>query len=69
MTQANPKRRHRKLRLALMVCPVVIIAIVLAIGSIPQGPLVITPPPASAEPGRWMHIEGAANTRDAGGYA
>jgi protein-tyrosine phosphatase len=55
-------------RLALMACPVVIIAIVLAIGSIPRGPLVITPPPEAAEPGRWIHIEGAANTRDAGGY-
>jgi protein-tyrosine phosphatase len=55
-------------RLALMACPVIIIAIVLAIGSIPRGPLVITPPPEAAEPGRWIHIAGAANTRDAGGY-
>lgn len=27
-----------------------------------------TPPPAGAEPGRWIYLEGAANTRDAGGY-
>jgi protein-tyrosine phosphatase len=27
------------------------------------------PPPADAEPGRWVLLEGAANTRDAGGYA
>jgi hypothetical protein len=26
------------------------------------------PPPAEAEPGRWIRLEGAANTRDAGGY-
>jgi hypothetical protein len=32
----------------------------------PVGPL--TPPPAGAEPGRWIYLEGAANTRDAGGY-
>ena len=48
--------------------PIVIIALVLGWGSIPQGPQVITPPPADAEPGRWVHLEGAANTRDAGGY-
>ncbi len=27
-----------------------------------------TPPPPGAEPGRWSYLEGAANTRDAGGY-
>jgi hypothetical protein len=27
-----------------------------------------TPPPAGAEPGRWVYLEGAANTRDVGGY-
>jgi hypothetical protein len=32
----------------------------------PSGPR--TPPPAGAEPGRWVYLEGAANTRDAGGY-
>jgi protein-tyrosine phosphatase len=45
------------------------VAGILVWGSIPDGPLVITPPPATAEPGRWVHIEGAANTRDAGGYS
>lgn len=57
-----------KRRALLISTPAAIIAVVLAIGSIPQGPLVITPPPEDAEPGRWVHIEGAANTRDAGGY-
>jgi hypothetical protein len=32
----------------------------------PTGP--ITPPPTNAEPGRWVYLEGAANTRDSGGY-
>lgn len=50
------------------VIPLAVVAIVVGVGSIPDGPLVITPPPADAEPGRWVHIEGAANTRDAGGY-
>jgi len=59
----------RRARRALLIGgPGSFVAIVLAIGSIPRGPLVITPPPADAEPGRWVHIEGAANTRDAGGY-
>ncbi len=48
--------------------PLVIVAAVLVWGSIPHGPLVITPPPADGDPQRWVHIEGAANTRDVGGY-
>jgi protein-tyrosine phosphatase len=43
-------------------------AVVLVWGSLPEGPLVVTPPPADAAPGRWVHLEGAANTRDVGGY-
>lgn len=43
-------------------------ALIFIWGSIPGGPSVITPPPIDAEPGRWMHLEGAANTRDAGDY-
>lgn len=48
--------------------PVGVLGLVLVWGSIPEGPVVITPPPAAAAPGRWVHLEGAANTRDAGGY-
>lgn len=59
-------RRTRR-RLLLGGPPVVIVA-VLVWGALPQGPLVITPPPAHADPQRWVHLEGAANTRDAGGY-
>ena len=44
--------------------PVAVIVVVLAWGSIPQGPLVITPPPADAEPGRWVHLEGAAKPEE-----
>lgn len=32
----------------------------------PIGPR--TPPPTGAQHGRWIYLEGAANTRDAGGY-
>jgi len=48
--------------------PGLIVLGVLVWGALPRGPVVITPPPAGAEPGRWTHLEGAANTRDAGGY-
>lgn len=57
------KRRKRAITI-----PIAVLAVVFIAGSIPQGQLVITPPPKDAEPGRWIHIEGAANTRDAGGY-
>lgn len=59
--------RRRKYAL-LLGAPAALVVVVLAFGSIPPGPLVVTPPPQGAEPGRWVHIEGAANTRDAGGY-
>jgi protein-tyrosine phosphatase len=58
-----------KRRAILIGTPLAVIAVVLVWGSMPQGPLHITPPPADAEPGRWVHLEGAANTREAGGYA
>lgn len=59
-------RKHKwLLRIGI---PLLVVVAVLVVGSIPEGPLVITPPPADATPGRWVHIEGAANTRDAGGY-
>lgn len=62
-------RLTRRARRGLLIgSPIALLAGVLVWGSIPRGPLRITPPPAGAEPGRWMHLEGAANTRDAGGY-
>lgn len=63
------RRSALKKRTLLIASPVVVVMVVIALGSIPNGPLVITPPPPGAEPGRWVHLEGAANTRDAGGYA
>jgi len=62
------KLSKRGKRVVLALSPVIVIALVFGLGSIPDGPLRITPPPTDAEPGRWVHIEGAANTRDAGGY-
>lgn len=60
------KRKIHAIRISL---PIAILVVVFIAGSVPQGPFVITPPPNHAESGRWIHIEGAANTRDAGGYA
>ncbi len=62
------KLSRRQRRSLLIGVPLALVVLVLVIGSIPQGPLVITPPPPDAVPGRWVHLEGAANTRDAGGY-
>jgi protein-tyrosine phosphatase len=64
----KPQRRKTRKRVLLIGGSLAIVALVLILGSIPQGPLVITPPPEDAEPGRWVHVEGAANTRDIGGY-
>ncbi|MGD8452235.1 MAG: tyrosine-protein phosphatase [Phycisphaerae bacterium] len=42
---------------------------VVGLGLYRQGrPADVTPPPADAEPGRWIFIDGAQNTRDIGGY-
>lgn len=42
---------------------------VVGLGLHRQGrPVEVTPPPADAEPGRWIFIDGAQNTRDIGGY-
>lgn len=60
---------HTRKRLLLIGTPLLVILAVLAWGSLPEGPLVVTPPPADGEPQRWVHVEGAANTRDAGGFA
>lgn len=62
------KLSKRTKRALLIAVPLTLITVVVVWGSIPEGPIVITPPPADADPGRWVHIEGAANTRDAGGY-
>jgi hypothetical protein len=61
-------RKKPSKRGLLLIAPIVVVTGILAWGAVPRGPLVITPPPADAEPGRWVHLPGAANTRDAGGY-
>lgn len=62
-------RFSRRARRRLLIGgPLVLVAGIILWGAVPRGPLRITPPPAGAEPGRWVHLEGAANTRDVGGY-
>ncbi len=63
MKISRPARRR-----LLIAAPIVLVVAVVGVGSIPRGPLVITPPPADGDAQRWVHVEGAANTRDAGGY-
>ncbi len=46
----------------------ILVLLTFILGSIPDGPTVVTPPPDGAEPDRWVHLEGAANTRDAGNH-
>lgn len=63
------KLSRRTRRSLLIAGPPTVIVLVLGWGALPEGPLVVTPPPLNAESGRWVHLEGAANTRDAGGYS
>lgn len=67
MTQ-HAKGKNARKRAALIGGSFIVVAAIFIWGSIPEGPVVITPPPEDAKPGRWIHVEGAANTRDAGGY-
>ena len=69
MTNKNTRfiRRTRWL-LVLLLLGIPIFAV--GLGFYRQGrPAVVTPPPADAEPDRWIFIDGAQNTRDIGGYA
>lgn len=59
----------RRVRLIALFTGILIPAVVLVVGIVQQGtPFDATRPPADAEPGRWMWLEGAQNTRDIGGY-
>lgn len=61
-------RRRRCLAAVGGATVVVLVGVLVADATLRSvGPL--TPPPAGAEPGRWVYLEGAANTRDAGGCA
>jgi len=60
--------RRRWKRVAI-VCLVGVPVAVLVVGVLQQGrPYDAARPPADAEPGRWVWLEGAENTRDIGGY-
>jgi len=68
-TKVRSSKRRRWVRWVVLLCfaggPVVFVAV----GLLQQGrPLDAAPPPADTEPGRWVWIEGAENTRDIGGY-
>jgi len=61
--------KKRRIRRAVILCSVGIPLVILIVGILKQGrPFDAKRPPADAEPGRWVWIEGAQNTRDIGGY-
>jgi rhodanese-related sulfurtransferase len=67
---ASRARRQARKRILRWVLAAALLAAALAlVGDLTcrsVGPII--PPPAGAEPGRWVFLEGAANTRDIGGY-
>lgn len=66
----TPLPKRRRLRRNMILCLIGVPVIVVGIGLLQQGGYVeVTPPPVDGEPGRWVWIEGAENTRDIGGYA
>jgi len=68
-TEIGSPSRRRWVRWVVLLCLVDIPVIVVGVGLLMQGGAVeVTPPPADGEPGRWVWIEGAENTRDVGGY-
>ena len=68
MTNKNT-RFIRRTRWLLVLLLLGIPTFVVGLGLYRQGrPVAVTPPPADAEPGRWIFIDGAQNTRDIGGY-
>lgn len=61
--------RRRRTRWIVLFCTAGIALLVLAVGVLQQGtPYDAKRPPTDAEPGRWVWLEGAENTRDIGGY-
>ena len=69
--QSKTRRRaRRRARLIAVSVAVGVPVFVVGLGIYRQGRAVeVVPPPADAEPGRWVFIDGAQNTRDVGGYA
>jgi len=63
-------RRKPRARWMLVLLLLGIPTFVVGLGLYRQGrPVEVTPPPADAEPRRWISIDGAQNTRDIGGYS
>lgn len=67
--QPAARRSRRRARRIILLSIIGVPALVIALGLAQQGrPVQATPPPADAEPGRWVLLDGAQNTRDIGGY-
>jgi hypothetical protein len=63
------RRRKARARWMLALLLVAIPTLVVGLGLYRQGrPVEVVSPPADAEPGRWIFVAGAQNTRDVGGY-
>lgn len=68
MAWASRISRRKALRIGL-VCLIAVPVVFVAIGLLQQGrPCPATRPPVDGEPGRWVWLDGAENTRDIGGY-
>lgn len=68
-TKIGSLKRRRRVRWIVLASLLGVPVVVVGVGLLKQGGYVeVTPPPVDAEPGRWVWIEGAENTRDIGGY-
>ncbi len=64
-----PRQRQRRATRVILAVALGIPLVVVVVGMFRQGrPFDAQPPPADAEPGRWIVLGGAQNTRDVGGY-
>lgn len=69
MQQKNVPTARRRIRRAGLLLLLGVPVAVIGLGLLQQGrPYQAARPPADAEPGRWIWVEGAENTRDIGGY-
>jgi hypothetical protein len=68
LTTARSAARRRRLPALLTAATICLVVGMLVCDATLRGSGPHTPPPAGAEPGRWVFLEGAANARDAGGY-
>src|SRR5262245_6879567 len=61
-------KNRRRFKRVLAWTPLGVLLAVGLVGAAWRGRTTVTPPPTDGEPNRWVHLEGAANTRDVGGY-